>query len=206
MNRPLGLPILLGLLAVLGPSSAEAQVHWDLGAQLGARQRLPSGREGPAPGPGLMGQLQAHVALLPMIRLGPYLAHDISPAPDAPDRQTTEAGLRVKLTPPLLAAPWRGWAFVGLGYARAYSPSHSAASGSGQIPGAEGTALDGAFGVGVGARVRGPWVFFAELAGRVGLLFAGAMYDRTPCPCLRDPYPGKDLFAASLAVGLSLEQ
>ncbi len=206
MSRPLGLPILLGLLAVLGPSSAEAQVHWDLGAQLGARQRLPSEREGPAPGPGPMGQLQAHVALLPMIRLGPYLTHDISPTSGAPARQTTEAGFRVKLTPPLLAAPWRGWVFVGLGYARAYTPSHPVASGSGQVPGAEGTALDGAFGVGIGARVRGPWVLFAELAGRIGLLFAGAIYDRAECLCLRDPYAGKDLFAASLAVGLSLEQ
>jgi hypothetical protein len=141
-----------------------------------------------------------------MVRLGLYLTHDVSPFPVASARQTTEAGLRVKLTPPILSAPWRGWAFVGLGYARAYTPSHPSASGSGDVPGAEGTAFGSALGVGIGARVRGPWVVFAELAGRVGLLFAGAIYDRAPCQCLRDPYPGKDLFAASLSVGLSLEE
>jgi len=205
LSRRLGSAIVLGVFAVF-PSRTEAQVHWDVGAQLGARQRIPSGREGRAPGLGPVGQLQAHVALFPMIRIGPYLTHDISPSPVAPDRQTTEAGLRVKLTPPLLSAPWRGWAFVGLGYARAYVPSHPLASGAGEVAGAEGTALDGGFGVGIGARVRGPWLVFVELAGRIGLLFAGAIYDRATCQCLRDPYPGKDLFAASLAVGLSLEE
>jgi hypothetical protein len=181
-------------------------VHWDVGVQLGVRQRVPDGREGAAPGPSPMGELQAHVALLPMIRIGPYLTHDVSLSSIAPNRQTTEAGFNLKLTPPLLSAPWHGWAFVGLGYARAYAPSHPVTAGSGVIPGTEGTALDTSIGIGIGARIRGPWVVFAELAGRIGLLFGGAMYNREPCQCLRDPYPGRDLFAASLALGLSLEE
>ncbi len=169
----------------------------------------------PLPQAGPVGELHAHVALVPMLRLGPYVSHDISPGSGgAPDRQTTEAGLRVKLTPPLLPRPWRTWAFLGFGYARSYRPSHGvdvAASSvpgdatEGEVGGVEGDFVDTAFGVGIGTRVRGPWMFFAELAGRAGLVFWGAMYENAPCACLRDPYPGHDSFAASLSVGVSLD-
>jgi hypothetical protein len=153
-----------------------------------------------------MGELHAHVALLPMLRLGAYVSHDVVLGPV--DRQTTELGLRAKVTPPVLAAPWRGWAFLGFGYARSYRPSHwldQGALGSGLVGGAEGEIGDALFGVGIGTRFRAPWVLYAELAGRVGLAFSGALYDRTACSCLRDPYPGHDSFAGSLSVGLSLD-
>jgi len=186
-----------------------AQVHWDMGAELGVMQRVTTDRDpaAPLPDPGPMAELHAHVALFPMVRLGPYLAHDISF--DASDRQTTEAGLRVKLTPPLLPLPWRAWTFLGTGYARSYRPSHVLAQGPsgapGEVGGVEGGILDATFGVGVGTKLRVPWMLFAELAGRAGLLFSGPMYDRTPCACLRDPFPGHDSFAASLSVGVSLD-
>jgi hypothetical protein len=185
-----------------------AQVHWDVGAQLGVMQRLTTDRDVAArePDPGPVGELHAHIAVLPMLRLGPYLAHDV--VLGAVDRQTTEAGLRAKITPPLLAHPWKAWAFLGFGYARSYRPSHSLAQGpvgSGHIGGVEGGIGGGLIGVGVGTRFRAPWLLYAEVAGRFGLAFSGAMYDRTPCGCLRDPYPGHDSFAASLSVGLSLE-
>jgi len=78
-----------------------AQVHWDIGAAVGVMQRVTPDRDAgvPLPQAGPMGELHAHVALVPMLRLGPYLAYDLSPG--APDRQTTGAGLRAKLTPPL---------------------------------------------------------------------------------------------------------
>jgi hypothetical protein len=143
-----------------------------------------------------------------MVRLGPYLAHDV--APGVADRQTTEVGLRVKLTPPLVRLPWRAWGFLGSGYARTYLPSHFLAPGGagapgGEVGGVEGGILDATFGLGLGWKLRAPWWLFAELAGRAGLLFSGPMYDRAPCACLRDPYPGHDSFAASLSVGVSLE-
>jgi hypothetical protein len=186
-----------------------AQVHWDVGAEVGVMQRVTTDRDGgvPLPQAGPMGELHAHVALVPMLRVGPYLAYDISPG--APDRQTLEAGLRAKLTPPLLARPWRAWTFLEFGYARSYLPSHAleptpSNGAGGEIGGVEGDFLDAALGIGVGVKVRGPWVLFAELAARTGFLFWGAMYDRAPCGCLRDPYPGHDSFAASLSVGVSL--
>ena len=187
-----------------------AQVHWDIGAAVGVMQRVTPDRDAgvPLPQAGPMGELHAHVALVPMLRLGPYLAYDLSPG--APDRQTTGAGLRAKLTPPLLPRPWRAWTFLEFGYARSYLPSHALAptpsSGTGgEVGGMEGDFLDAALGIGVGAKLRGPWGLFAELAARTGFLFWGALYDRTPCGCLRDPYPGHDSFAGSLSVGVSLD-
>jgi hypothetical protein len=187
-----------------------AQVHWDIGAEVGVMQRVTPDRSPglPLPQAGPLAELHAHVALMPMLRLGAYLAHDISLV--EPNRQTTEAGLRAKLTPPLLPRPWRTWTFLDLGYARSYRPSHvleptPSNGASGEVGGAEGDFLDAALGFGVGARVRGPWMLFAELAARAGFLFWGAMYDPSPCACLRDPYPGHDSFAASLSVGVSLD-
>jgi hypothetical protein len=149
----------------------------------------------------------AHVALLPMLRLGPYLAHDI--VLGKAERQTTEAGLRAKLTLPILARPWRTWAFLGLGFARSYRPSHILAPTStepgGEVGGEEGGFVDATLGAGMGVRIRGTWLMFAELAAHSGFVFWGGMYDHTPCGCLRDPYPGHDSFAASLRVGVSLD-
>lgn len=142
-----------------------------------------------------------------MLRVGPYLVHDISLG--TTDRQTTEGGVRAKLTPPILPRPWRTWAFLGLGYARSYRPSHllEPATGEpgGEVGGAEGDFLDADLGIGIGMRARGAWGVFAELGVRTGFLFWGAMYDRTSCSCAQDPYPGHDSFAASLSVGVSLD-
>jgi hypothetical protein len=187
-----------------------AQVHWDVGAELGVMERIAPDRAAgvPLPSPGPVGEVHVDVALLPMLRLGPYLAHDISPG--APDRQTTEGGLRAKLTPPLLPQPWRAWAFLGFGFARSYRPSHwlepTPFGGSGgEVAGEEGESLDATLGLGLGVKVRAPWTLFAELEGQSGFLFWGDMYDPAPCACLRDPYPGHDAFAASLRVGVSLD-
>jgi hypothetical protein len=156
-----------------------------------------------APEPGPVGEIRAHVALVPMLRLGPYLAHDIAPLSGAPAREVTEAGLRAKLTPPLLALPWRTWVFVGVGYARAYEPSHRLAGSSGFVPGEAGGSLESRVGLGLGYRLDRSWELFAELGGRIGLLFAGSMYDQGGCGC-GQPYQGKDSFALSLSLGLSL--
>jgi hypothetical protein len=156
-----------------------------------------------SPEPGPVGEVRAHMALLPMLRLGPYLAHDIAPlSGEAPARQITEAGLRAKLSPPLLALPWRTWVFVGVGYDRAYEHSHRLASGD-FVPGLAGGSLQTRVGFGLGYRLDRTWELFAELGGRIGLLFAGSMYDSAGCSC-GEPYQGKDSFALSLSLGLSL--
>ena len=176
-------------------------------------QRIATGADpgGVSREPGPVAELHAHLAVLPMLRVGPYVAHDIAPLAGAPSRQVTEAGLRGKLSPPILGAPWQTWGFLGLGYARVYEPSHaiesppSAAAPRGQAPGEGGGLLDARLGLGLGYRLGRGWEAFLELGGRVGVLFTGSLYDRGACGC-GEPYAGKDSFALSLSLGLSLNQ
>src|SRR5947207_803765 len=85
------------------PSRSEAApLHWDASAQGGVMKRFLGARNitGNA-GFGPMAQLEGHVALLPLIRVGAYLGHDISPMPDAiAARDLTWFGLHVKLMSP----------------------------------------------------------------------------------------------------------
>jgi hypothetical protein len=212
MRRCLATAVVLA--ALLGPHRAGAQVHWDAGLAAGVMQRVTTGGEPGAKGPtlGPVGELRAHVAIVPTLRAGAYVTHDISPVSGRAARQMTEGGLRLKFTPPLVRSPWHVWAFVGLGYARTYAPSYvvaappgSAATAAERVQGAGGGILDLPFGIGVGVKLRGPWTLFAELGGRMGLLFAGAMYPRDPC-LSADRCIGRDSFAAAMSVGVSLEQ
>lgn len=181
-----------------------AQVHWDVGAQVGAAQRIQTGPgagvASPVPGPVV--EAHAHVALVPMLRLGPYLSYDVSPyAPSdgVPAREIGEAGIRAKVAPPLLGGSWHLWGLLGLGYAVAYWPSHAQGPAHVAGPGIEGDYLDLPVGVGVGYRVRGPSdpvELTAELATRVGLAFFGEMYSDAP----------RDSIALTLSVGLSLQE
>jgi hypothetical protein len=167
-----------------------------------------------SPEPGVVGELHAHVAIFPMLRLGPYVAHDVAPLTRAPAREITEGGLRAKLTPPLLGAPWQTWAFVGVGYARAYEPSHALPAEPAPqsisviprfAPGQGGGIVEARLGLGLGLRLDRRWEAFLELDGRAGLLFVGSLFDRGACGC-GEAYAGKDSFALSLSLGLSLNQ
>jgi hypothetical protein len=208
VNRAPAVACLLGTLAQ--SAQAAAQVHWDVGAELGVMDRLATGRDVSmrAPTPGPAGELHAHVALVPMVRIGAYVAEDVSPRPGLPAREATEVGLRAKVSPPLLSGPWRAWVFLGLGYARAYEPGHdavvpgSAPPAETPVAGAAGGILDLPIGVGIGYRLRRPWQIFAELEARVGMAFWGALYERAEGA----PYGGQDSFAVSLSLGVSLDE
>lgn len=201
-------PLLFGVLAQ--SRQALAQLHWDAGFELGGMDRITAGRDPAVPAPtfGPAAELHAHVALIPMVRVGAYVAEDISPVPGLPAREITEAGLRAKVSPPLLSGPWRGWAFLGLGVARAYAPGHGEAvpgstpPGEARVAGAAGGILDLPVGVGVGYRLRRPWQLFAELESRFGTIFWGPLYQRT----MGEPYGGQDSFAVSLSVGVSWDE
>jgi hypothetical protein len=143
-----------------------------------------------------------------MLRIGAYGTQDISPAPGIGPRFFWEGGLHLKATPPLLAAPWRAWAFAGVGYASAVAKSYPA------FQGVTGGFLDIPVGVALGYRLQphGAWLAFAQLGARIGAAFSGRMYEQgapaaqpsgTP---LTAPFVGKDSFALTLCVGLSLEQ
>jgi hypothetical protein len=181
---------------------AIAQVRWDVGAEAGVMQRFTDRALGaPAPLPGPVGQVHAHVAVIPMLRLGVYLAHDISPAAGLPAREITEAGVRAKLSPPLFAAPWHAWAFLGAGYARTYEPSHPGAGVF--VPGAEGGILDAPLGVALGYRLDRTWEPFVELGVRIAV--ATLNYSPRSCSCPGE-YPGRDSVALSLSLGLNLNR
>jgi hypothetical protein len=200
-------PIVAGLLSLQTAGAASAQVRWDAAAEGGVTKRVETGGEAGAPGTGLGPslQLQGHVALLPMIRIGAYVATDLSPAvsdgaaADGP-RAFAEAGLQVRVSPPLLPWPWRAWLFTGFGDGCAHDLGNHLSGGMLDVP----------VGLGLGRKVTSGWVLFTELGARFGLAFRGSMYEPDVAAASQGHgtpgYAGEDAFALSLSLGLSLER
>ena len=122
---------LVAMLLVATP--AQAQLHWDASAQVGAMKRVlgnrPSGGDDTLWGPA--GQLTGHIALLPLVRVGAYFGHDISPFDGkASARDITWGGLRAKIMSPWPRGDGRVWLFFGFGYAGVYQRSTSPAEAS----------------------------------------------------------------------------
>jgi hypothetical protein len=207
-----------------GIREARAQVRWDASAQVGASKRfLTSAFAQPAFGP--MAVVTGHVALVPLLRIGAYVAHDVSPLEAQPARRFYAVGLRAKLQAPWATRRVHGWAFAGGGFVGAYGPSEhrtlvtapagplsTAPSGpfSFSVAGASGRFVEIPFGVGLGVRLRKPWELVFELGGRVGLAFGGTLYSgrtaesASSAPEIVAPV-GKDTFAAFLTGGVGLD-
>jgi hypothetical protein len=170
-------------------------------------------------GPSL--ELHGHVALLPLLRVGAYLGHDIAPLPgDMSALQITSFGARAKATSPWPLDPWHIWMFAGFGYAGVYGPSyatHVAAPGGretdARFEGAGGGFLEVPFGVGVSYKLRRPWHLMAELSGRGGFGFRGSVFElpvgRTGTPQSGPTFyvvnPGVPSFGASLRLGITVD-
>ncbi len=200
---------------------AAAQVHWDVGAEAGIQKRVLSLTPGAADARfGPTGEIHAHVALLPLVRVGAYLGHDISPQGEGPARQITSFGARIKLNSPWPRDAWHAWFFVGFGYAAVYAPSYH---GAGVVPGSAGKPDDvlvegagGGFfevpvGIGLGYKLRKPLELTAELSGKVGFGSRGSLYDvernarsQSQTPLVVDN-PGNDVFGLGLLVGVSFD-
>jgi hypothetical protein len=166
-----------------------------------------------------MAELQAHVALVPMVRIGAYIAGDLAKIPGAGTRTFLGGGLHAKITPPLLAAPWRAWAFVGLGYSYAYATSyHTTVPVMGEPPadvlfgGISGGILEIPLGFDLGYKLAPNWLLFAELGGRFGVGFFGSIYEDGATgslpnlPTVVAPFMGKDSFGLALSVGVSFDK
>ncbi len=218
-------------LALLATTNASGQVRWDVGGQVGAIKRFATGGDPAAPSPdvGPLFELQGHLALVPMVRIGAYLAQDISPASGLGLRTFWAGGLHLKLAPPLLSAPWRTWVFAGFGYAYTAAASYQKTVTTGTqtvnvlFESQTGGMLEVPVGLGLGYRLRGratPWLLVVELGGRIGAGFFGPMYGRgagggggagagagagSGASAL-GPFVGKDSFAMTLCVGLSFDQ
>ncbi len=170
-------------------SPASAQVNTDLGLSVGAMKRftsnVPPGLSEPGFGPAV--DLRGHLAVLPMLRVGLYVSYDLSPVADEPSRSFVTGGLHVKITPPLLPAPWKTYLFTGFG--GGYVASGGVSGGLLEVP----------LGLGLADRVSTSWEVFVELGGRMEVATFGQMYDASHAG-----FVGADSFALSLTVGVSL--
>lgn len=216
----------LGALT-LATSSAQAQVHWDASAQAGVMKRTLANRPagGKDAGFGPVAQLTGHVALLPLVRLGAYVGHDISPmGGDASARDLTWGGLRAKIMSPWPRGALRAWLFFGFGYAGVYGRSTSAprnfpgppgtpaVRADAVVQGAGGSFFEVPFGIGASYKLRKPWELCAELGSRVGFGHRGSLYT-DPGPQVSSPGradsnalpAGADRFAVGLTIGVLVD-
>ena len=217
----------LGFAAALVPRTAHAQLHWDASAQVGIMKRVlsdrPSGGEDAGFGPA--GQLSGHLALLPLVRVGAYFGHDISPlGGDASARDITWGGLRAKIMSPFPRGALRAWVFVGFGYAGVYQRSTSAVRNfpgppgnivirsDAVVEGAGGSYFEVPYGIGASYNIRKPWALCAELGMRSGFGHSGSVYE-PPGPQVSsagransNALPaGKDTFGIGLTVGVLVD-
>src|ERR1700722_18736176 len=168
---------------LLPPRAASAQVNSDIGLSAGVMKRFTtSAAPGVSqPGFGPVVDLRGHLAVLPMLRAGLYVAYDHSPMPGAGDRNFLTGGIHVKITPPLLPFPWKTYLFTGFGagYAEAdfypttvtvydnlatgvSGPSGSVAA---RVPSLTGGLLEVPVGLGLARKLGTSWELFLELGG-----------------------------------------
>lgn len=214
--------VALGLL--LSSHEAFAQLHWDASAQVGVVKRFlartPSGGHDASFGP--TGQLTAHVALLPLVHVGGYFGHDISPLPigDGTARNITFGGLRAKGMLPFVHGSMHAWLFAGFGYAGVYQQSFDSTFAkpnplggtelrAGHVEGAGGSFFELPFGMGASYSFFKPWELCVELGAKVGFGHDGSVY-AAPGPQLTIPNDvsqnvlpaGLDRFSLGLTVGI----
>ena len=219
---------------MLVAAQAGAQVHVDVGAEVGAMKRFSSDRPpgGPDAGFGPVLEVHGHVAILPFVRAGVYFTHDIAPVPGITAREITTGGFRLKVAPPLRSGRFRTWAFVGFGYAGVYAPGYQATLplGAAGAPAATTVSASGGsyfevpLGIGVGYKLRrreyfggrspGGGELTCELGSRFGFGFQGSLYGEDGGRAAfvsgspqeqRVPKQGNDVFALALSLGYSFD-
>lgn len=204
---------------------AGAQLHWDASAQVGAQKRFLSSRASGTDdaGFGPIGQLTGHVALIPLVHVGAYFGHDISPVQETA-RNITFGGLRARGMIPFVRGPLRAWVFVGFGYAGVVQQSFDTTvtkadplggpptQHAGHAESAGGSFFEVPFGLGGSYKLFKPWELVAELGARAGFGHTGSVYDRGAQLTLRDEAVGQnitpvglDRFALALTVGVMID-
>jgi len=198
--------LLVGLfvlaMGLFATRTASAQLHWDLGAQVGVSKRFlgASPNDGTPldtnAGFGPTAQVLGHVALMPLVRVGGYLGYEISPLTGDPAaRDMFGGGLRVKVMSPWPRGDVRFWLFVGFGYqavhargyrmnvvAQAPPPANPNTTFSYDVlvEGSGGHFWELPFGIGVSYKLRKPYQLFAELGAKVGFSGQGTTYEAGP--------------------------
>lgn len=223
LRRVLALVVGSGVFAFATP--AAAQVHWDAGAQVGVMKRFLGGGATKDAGFGPMGQLEGHVALLPLVRVGAYFGHDISPMPDPiGTRDYTWFGLHIKLMSPVPRGDFRMWLYTGFGYSLVYARSYPltvqlpGVSGGpskpadGTVQGSGGGNFQVPLGIGASYKLRKELDLFGAFGAQFGFGFSGSTYE-DPGPQLKiagrpddNALPaGTVPFTLGLAVGVLLD-
>lgn len=209
-----------GVALVAAPSEARAQLKWEASGAVGGAGRLTSGGSATELGPAA--QVDAHVALIPLLRAGAYLAFDSAPEDGAAARRIYAGGLRAKVMSPFPRGDFQAWLFVGVGYAAVARSEYAAiapttrGAGDAPVPGvvnvasAGGGFLEIPFGIGVAYKVAKPWKLQLELSGRPAAATYGSVYaDRgyTGAAGYRGTLPasGTDSFGIFALVGLGFE-
>jgi hypothetical protein len=217
------LPLAAGL--ALAPRDAGAQVHWDAALSAGVAKRFLSEKP-PGGGDAMFGpvlDLQGHVALLPLVRVGAYAHGEISPTESvAPARLLFSGGVHARIHSPWPHGAWRLWLGAGFGYAAAHAPGYTQTvtlppdplrpSGSVTVSVAPsgGGFFDVPVSIGVAWRPRKPFQLFAELGSRFGFAFSGSLYGENGGRATNDPTiviasEGKDVFALFLTLGVAVD-
>ena len=201
--------------------NAWGQLHWDAGINAGAQRRILTSGAGDG-GIGPMVGLEAHIALIPLVRVGAYVTEEIAPTDDgAAARKITAGGIHAKGISPWPRGNFRGWIFAGLGYAGVYAPSyhrtlHISPDGTSSplprdtlVTGAGGSFFDVPVGIGASYKVRKPWEISLQVGARFGFGFTGSVYEgRAALPAgsaqqILAPL-GSDTVAVFMTLGVSL--
>jgi hypothetical protein len=211
-------------VALVFAAPAQAQVHWDASAQVGGTQRFLYNRPqgGPNAGLGPAFEVDGHVALLPLLRVGAYVSGDITSAGPA-TRQMLGGGARVLAFSPWRSPSFHAWLFAGFGYRVVLAPSYhttlplapdnltapsptdvlvsQAGGGFFEIP----------VGIGGSFALRPPFQLVAELGTRFGLGSSGSVYEDPGRSAQPQGYPeirllpaGNDAFSLFLTLGIAV--
>jgi hypothetical protein len=199
--RRLAAAVLAAVLVAEGlPTAHEAcaQVRWDAEAAAGGAGRVlasrPSGGGAASAGP--VFDVAAHLALVPLVRVGLYAHEEASPLSSEGARTLRGGGVDARLAIPWLRGAVRGYLRFGLGEIAVSSSPHRVWA----VPGVVATSAAGSFTevpVGIGALYRLDRLLWlsAEVGARVGFAFGGRAYGGTSSN-------GTDVAALSLELGV----
>jgi hypothetical protein len=181
--------------AVLGQSrDAAAQVRWDAELEEGVERRVlaarPAGLGDAGFGPTL--DAAAHVALLPLVRVGLYAHWDTSPISGQDTRDLYAGGLDVRVGFPWLRREVRAYLRAGLGEAGVVA---AARGGSSFVASSGGDFTEVPLAVGFLYRAEPHLSVTVELGARLGFAFGGTAYGATSS--------GEDVVAAALDLGVA---
>lgn len=195
------LPWALGWLAKASP--AAAQVHWDTSAEVGLEKRFlknrPLGAGDASLGP--LFRATAHLALLPLARVGVYGMLGLSPVSSGPLRTQFGGGIEARLVPPLGLRTVHPFLFVGVGYMRTVTPAYDVVTSQGgfHTSPTSGGCLDIPLGLGATYRVRKPIEVGLVLGTRFSALCHGDSYPDNTTPTI--PTTVNTAFRVPSAVG-----